>query len=142
MRPSDNSGWRGAVVPLAVKEAMMALQISSRKSGNVTILDLEGRLVIGDSSDLLGTELRKLAEGSACSVLVNLGGVTQVDSSGLVALVRSFITLGRQGGSLRILNPTGHVREVLEVTRLIESIPTYTDEASAIASFSGGTAHT
>lgn len=119
----------------------MALQISSRKSGNVTILDLEGRLVIGDSSDLLGTELRQLAEDPPCSVLVNLGSVTQVDSSGLMALVRSFITLGRQGGSLRILNPTGHVREVLEVTRLIESIPTYADEASAIASFPGGTAH-
>lgn len=118
----------------------MSLRISSRRSGNVTILDLEGRLVIGDTSDSLATELRRLAQGAPCNVLINLGGVTQVDSSGLVVLARSFITLGRQGGSLRILNPTGRVREVLEVTRLIDSIPTYREEAKAVASFLGGTA--
>jgi len=55
--------------------------------------------------------------------------------------VRSFVTLERLGGGLKILNPTGHVREVLELTRLIQSIPTFTDEKKAIAAFRGGTAH-
>ena len=119
----------------------MGLQISSRKSGNVTVLDLQGRVIIGVSNDALSTELRKLAESSPCDILVNLTGVTQMDSSGISTLVRSFVTLERQGGSLKILNPMGHVREVLELTRLIQSIPSFTDEAKAIASFRGGVAH-
>jgi anti-anti-sigma factor len=119
----------------------MGLQISSRKSGNVTVLDLQGRVIIGVSNDTLSTELRKLAESPPCDVLVNLAGVTQMDSSGISTLVRSFVTLERQGGSLKLLNPVGHVREVLELTRLIQSIPSFTDEAKAVASFRGGVAH-
>ena len=119
----------------------MGLQIAARKSGSVTILDLQGRIIIGSSNDELGTELRKLAEAGPSDVLVNLAGVTQMDSSGISMLVRSFVSLERQGGGLKILNPTGHVREVLELTRLIQSIPTFTDEKKAIAAFRGGTAH-
>src|SRR5271170_4411369 len=58
-------------------EAVMGLQISARKSGNVTILDLAGRIIIGASNDALGTELRKLAEAGPSDVLVNLAAVTQ-----------------------------------------------------------------
>ena len=119
----------------------MGLQIAARKSGNVTILDLQGRITIGNSNAALGAELRRLAETTPCDVLVNLSGVTQMDSSGISTLVRSFVTLERQGGSLKILNPTGHVKEVLELTRLIQSIPSFTDEAKAVASFRGGVAH-
>jgi anti-anti-sigma factor len=119
----------------------MGLQIATRKSGNVVVLDLQGRVIIGASNDALSAELRKLAEIAPCDVLVNLAGVTQMDSSGISTLVRSFVTLERQGGSLKILNPTGHVKEVLELTRLIQSIPSFTDEAKAVASFRGGVAH-
>jgi len=119
----------------------MGLQITSRKSGNVTILDLVGRIIIGSSNDSLGVELRKLAEGGPSEVVVNLAGVTQIDSSGISTLVRSFVSLERQGGGLKILNPTGHVKEVLELTRLINSIPAFTDEGKAIAAFRGGVAH-
>src|SRR5271168_3304407 len=119
----------------------MGLQISARRSGNVTILDARGRIVIGDSNDSFDAELRGLAADPSCRVLVNLGGVTQMDSSGISTLVKSFVTLERQGGSLKILNPTGHVREVLELTRLIQSIPAFTDEAKAIKAFRGGVAH-
>jgi len=119
----------------------MGLQITSRKSGTVTILDLQGRITIGSSNDALGVELRKLAEAGPSEVIVNLSGVTQMDSSGISTLVRSFVTLERQGGGLKILNPTGHVKEVLELTRLIQSIPAFTDEAKAVAAFRGGVAH-
>lgn len=119
----------------------MGLQISARKSGNVTVLDLQGRITIGASNDALGNELRKLAETQNADILVNLAGVTQMDSSGISTLVRSFVTFERHGGGLKLLNPTGHVREVLELTRLINSIPTYTDEEKAVLSFRGGAAH-
>jgi anti-sigma B factor antagonist len=116
----------------------MFLQISARKSGNITILDLSGRIVIGADSDAFRAELHKLALIKPCDVLVNFGEVTQVDSSGISALVQSFVTLTREGGSLKILNPTGYVREVLEVTGLIKCLPTYSDEAEALTSFRGG----
>jgi anti-sigma B factor antagonist len=113
----------------------MGLQISSRKSGGITILEVRGRITIGRGNDALSTELRKLAEAGPCNVIVNLAGVTQVDSSGISTIVRTFVTAERRGGQLKLLNPTGHVREVLELTRLIRSIPTYEDEATALASF-------
>jgi anti-sigma B factor antagonist len=119
----------------------MDLQIAERKSDNVTILDLRGRIVIGASNDSLAAELRKLAEKAPCNVLINLAEVTQVDSSGISTLVRSFVTLERDGGGLKILNPERHVREILELTRLINCLPTFTDEAAALASFRSTAAH-
>ena len=118
----------------------MGLQIEERKSGGVTILDLVGRIVIGVSNDALVAELRKFSDAGASDVILNLAGVTQMDSSGISTLVRSFVTLERNAGNLKLLNPTGHVREVLELTRLIQSIPTYTDEKKAVDSFRGGVA--
>lgn len=85
----------------------MDLRIAPRKSGKVTILDVRGRIVIGANSDLFKAELRTLAESTPCDVLVNLAEVTQVDSTGISALVQSFVTLKRDGGSLKILNPAG-----------------------------------
>jgi anti-sigma B factor antagonist len=134
-----NAHSAAILFPVA-SEAKMGLQISARKSGNVTVLDLQGRITIGVSNDTLGAELRRLAETPPCDILVNLAGVLQVDSSGISTLVRSFVTLERNAGNLKLLNPTGHVREVLELTRLIQSIPTYTDEAKALDSFRGGIA--
>lgn len=128
-------------VASAAWEANMGLQISARKSGSVTILDLAGRIIIGTSNDTLSAELRKLAEGGPSEVVVNLVAVSQMDSSGISTLVRSFVTLERQGGGLKLLNPTGHVREVLELTRLIQSIPTFTDEGKAVSAFRGGAKH-
>jgi anti-sigma B factor antagonist len=119
----------------------MDLQISARKSENVTILDLRGRIVMGDSNDLFAEELSKLAESTPCDVLVNLAGVTQVDSSGISTLVKLFVTLRRDGGNLKILHPVGMVRHVLEVTGLMSCFPSYTDEEKAIASFRGNAAH-
>jgi anti-sigma B factor antagonist len=119
----------------------MGLQISTRKSGNVTILDVRGRIVIGESNDSFAAELLKLTERIPCDVLVNLTEVTQVDSSGISTLVKLFVTLKREGGNMKILNPVGAVRDVLEVTGLTHCLPIYSEEEAAITSFRSSAAH-
>jgi anti-anti-sigma factor len=119
----------------------MDLQMSVRKSKQVTILDVEGRILIGPNNDAFGAELRRLAAAAPCNLLINLDKVRQMDSSSISTLVRSFVTLARDGGSLKILNPIGPVRTVLELTRLVNSIPTYRDEDTALASFHPTAAH-
>jgi anti-sigma B factor antagonist len=113
----------------------VGLQIGIREAGEVTILDLLGRVTIGLSNDILSNQLRDLLDAGVRKVLINLSGVPQMDSSGISSLVRSFVTLQRLAGSLKLLRPTGHVKEVLELTRLSHAIPTYMDEAEALSSF-------
>ena len=113
----------------------MGLQISTRKSGDVTIVDLRGRATIGAESDELSEHLSKLISAGALKLLLNLTEVTQLDSSGISAIVGTYVSLGRQAGSLKLLRPRGRVRTVLRVVRLPEVIPTFEDEAEALASF-------
>lgn len=113
----------------------MGLQIVIREVGDITILDLQGRVTMGLNNDVLSNQLRDLADAGVRKVLINLAGVPQMDSSGISSLVRSFVSLQRLSGSLKLLRPTGHVKEVLELTRLLHSIPNYQNEAEAIASF-------
>ncbi len=113
----------------------MGLKANVRKSGDVTVVDLQGRATIGKGNDALAGELRRLLASGAQKLLINLAGVTQIDSSGISTLVRAFVALGRSGGSLKLLAPAGRVRQVLSVARLLAAIPTFEDEATALASF-------
>ena len=113
----------------------MGLQISIRESGDVTILDLHGKAIIGVDSDLLIGHLNKLIASGVLKLLLNLADVTQLDSSGISAIVGTSASLRRQGGSLKLLCPRGRVRAVLRVVRLLETIPTFEDETQALASF-------
>ncbi len=113
----------------------MGLQISIRQSADVTILDLQGRATIGRGNDLLSSELRRLMDEGARNLLLNLTGATQVDSSSISTIVRMFVTLKRQGGSLKLLSPRGRVRMALEVLHLLDVIPSSEDETQALASF-------
>src|SRR5207245_10924411 len=99
------------------------------------VRDAIGRIPIGESSDRLPHELRYLAEHGWNKILVNLNDVQQIYSSGISSLVRNSITLSRNGGSLRLLCGKGRVRDALTVTRLVEAIPTFDNEATALASF-------
>jgi anti-anti-sigma factor len=118
----------------------MNLKISARRSGDVTILDLDGRVTIGRDNDSLNNRLQDLAHQDVKKVLVNLTSVSQLDSSGLSTLVRAYITFQHSGGFLKLLHPGGHVREVLELTHLTKTIPTHDDEAVAVASFASSSA--
>lgn len=113
----------------------MSVEISIREAGAVRIVDASGRITIGESSDRVHQALRELADQGWRKILVNLSNVVQIDSSGISALVRNSISITRAGGSLRILVGYGRVRDALTVTRLVEAIPTFSDEATALASF-------
>ncbi len=114
----------------------MGLQISIRESGDITILDLRGRSTINDGeSDLLNSHIQKLVAKGARKLLLNLGDLTQVDSSGIGIIVGTYVSLGNQGGDLRLLRPRGLVLEVFRVLHLLKIIPMFEDEAEALASF-------
>ena len=114
----------------------MGLQISTRESCDVTILDLRGRSTIdGGESELLSYQLQKLVASGVRKLLLNLADLTQVDSSGVSIIVGTYVSLKRQGGDLGLLRPSGRVLEVLTVVHLIDVIPSFQDEAEALASF-------
>ena len=114
----------------------MGLQVSIRKSGDVTILDLRGRSTIDhDESEQLASQLQELVAHGARKLLLNLADLTQVDSTGLGIIVGTHVSLRSQGGDLRLLRPNGRVKEVLSVVNLLGTIPCFEDEAQAVASF-------
>jgi anti-sigma B factor antagonist len=113
----------------------VGLQISIRESADVTILDLQGRATIGDGRFLLSVHLRKLVAKGVRKLLLNLADVTQLDSSGISAIVGTYVSVSRQGGSLKLLCPSGRVQDVLRVMRVEDFIPAFEDETQALASF-------
>jgi anti-sigma B factor antagonist len=115
---------------------VVALQISTRESGDVTIFDLRGRATIdGGESELLSKHLQKLVVNGRRKLLLNLVNLTQVDSSGVSIIVGTHVSVTRQGGDLKLLCPRGRVLEVLTMFHLLEIIPSFEDETEALASF-------
>ncbi|HEX2711285.1 MAG TPA: STAS domain-containing protein [Candidatus Acidoferrales bacterium] len=113
----------------------MGLQLTIRQLDDVTILDLEGRATIGKENDELVAALQRLTKGGTRKLLVNVTQLSQIDSSGISTLVRTFVALGKSGGSLKLVGPAGRVRQALAVARLLGPIPAFDDEAAALASF-------
>jgi anti-anti-sigma factor len=111
------------------------LQIGIRESGDVVILDLRGRSTIGCGGELLSSNLQKLVADGKHKLLLNLTDLTQIDSSGLGIIVRSYVSLRQKGGDLKLLCPWGRVLQVLAVLRLLNVIPSFEDETQALASF-------
>ena len=113
----------------------MGLQISDRECGDVNILDLRGRSTIDGESEMLGIHLKKLIDKGARKLLLNLAGLTQIDSAGIAIVVSTCVSLRRMGGDLRLLRPSGRVLHVLTVCHLLEVIPSFENETQALASF-------
>jgi anti-sigma B factor antagonist len=114
----------------------MALHISIRESGDVTIMDLQGRSTIsGGESELLSGHLQELVAKGVRKLLLNIGDLSQVDSSGVSIIIQTYVSLKRHSGDLRLLCPGGRVLQVLTVFHLLDIIPSFDDEAQALASF-------
>ena len=111
------------------------MEINVRESGGVSILEVHGRLTIGEPSEQLHDALNSVIQGGAHKVIVVLDGIPQIDSSGISSLVRISIQLAREGGAVHLVCGSGRVRDALTVTRLVEAIPTYESDAAATASF-------
>ena len=113
----------------------MALTIASRESDGVTVLDLSGRITLGEGSVQLREAIRDLISKGMKSILLNLGDVSYIDSSGLGELVGAYTTAKNQGANLKLLNLSKKVKDVLQLTKLYTVFDVYEDEASAIASY-------
>ena len=114
---------------------MAELDLKERQAGDVTILDLSGEVRIGDSSVALRDSIRNLADQGKTKVLLNLGGVKYIDSSGIGELIANYTTVKRQGGQLKLLNLTDRVQNLLVITKLLTVFDSYENEAEALQSF-------
>jgi anti-sigma B factor antagonist len=113
----------------------MSLKINTREVGKVTILDIEGRIVLGDEIGDLRTAVRNLIGEGRKKIILNLGAVDYIDSSGVGELVGSFTTVRNAGGELKLLNLTQKVHDVLHVTKLYTVFDIKDDEFTAVKSF-------
>ena len=112
------------------------LQIGQRVVSGVTILDLKGKITLGEGEELLKKEIDSLIQKDQKKLLLNLEGVPYIDSAGLGEIVRTYTTVSRQGGSLKLLSLTKRITDLLAITKLLTVFETYDTEPDAVRSFS------
>jgi anti-sigma B factor antagonist len=111
------------------------MTIQERTSGAVQILDLNGKLVLGDGDVLLKDKVHSLVFQGRKQILLNLGGVSYMDSSGLGALIASSVTASSNGGKIKLLNLTKRLQDLLSIAKLSTVFDSYDSEAEAVGSF-------
>ncbi len=114
---------------------MAELDVKERQAGDVTILDMSGAVRIGQGSVALRDAVRGLTDAGKKKILLNLGGVNYIDSSGIGELIANYTTVSRQGGQLKLLNLTDKIQSLLVITKLLTVFDTYDNEAEALNSF-------
>jgi anti-sigma B factor antagonist len=112
-----------------------AMQIEERVIGGVTILDLKGKMTLGEGDELLKDKINSLIHQGQKKLLLNLEGVPYIDSAGLGEIVRTYTTVSRQGGSLKLVNLTKRITDLLAITKLLTVFETFESEKDAIASY-------
>jgi len=117
------------------QEVAMDMTTSTRQAGGVTIVDISGRIVLGEESAALRELVCDLLSKGHKKILLNLGDVTYIDSAGLGHLVSAFTSVRRQDGELKLLNLTNKVHDVMQITRLYTVFDITDDEAAAVKSF-------
>jgi anti-sigma B factor antagonist len=111
------------------------MTITERKSGDVTILDVEGKILLGEGDVQLKRKIDELIERNETKLVLNLANVPYMDSGGLGEIVRSYTTVKRAGGELKLLNATKRISDLLTITKLITVFEIHDDEAAAVKSF-------
>jgi anti-sigma B factor antagonist len=113
----------------------VTMKASSRQVNGVTVVDFSGRITLGEGSVVLRDTVRDLLSKGNKNILLNLGDVTYIDSSGIGELVSAFTHVRRDGGELKLLNLTKKVHDLLQITKLYTVFDIKDDEAAAVASF-------
>lgn len=113
----------------------MSVKASSRQVGDVTVLELSGRIVLGEGTETVRTAFSDLLKNGNKKILVNLGDVNYIDSSGLGALVSGYTSVTGQQGKVKLLNLTQKVHDLLQITKLLTVFEVFTDESTALKSF-------
>jgi anti-sigma B factor antagonist len=117
------------------KGLAMSLKASSREIGDVTVVDLDGRITLGDGSALLRDLIREKLNGGHKKILLNLAAISYLDSTGLGELVSGYRLVKSQGGELKLLNLNKKVSDLLQITKLYTVFDIHNDETQATASF-------
>jgi anti-sigma B factor antagonist len=112
-----------------------AMQIEERVVEGVTILDLKGKMTLGEGDELLKDKINSLIQQDRKKLVLNLEGVPYIDSAGLGEIVRTYTTVSRQGGKLKLLNLTKRIQDLLAITKLLTVFETYESEPDAVKSF-------
>src|SRR5262249_53690684 len=112
------------------------MHIDQRPVGDVVVLDLKGKITLGEGDELLKDKVNSLLNQGQRKLVLNLGGVPYIDSAGLGEIVRTYTTVSRQGGSLKLLNLTKRITDLLSITKLLTVFETFDSEDEAIRSFS------
>lgn len=112
------------------------MQIEERSVGDVVILDMKGKITLGEGDELLKDKVNSLVNQGHRKIVLNLGGVPYIDSAGLGEVVRTYTTVSRQGGSLKLLNLTKRITDLLSITKLLTVFETFESENDAVQSFS------
>ncbi|HSY71390.1 MAG TPA: STAS domain-containing protein [Alloacidobacterium sp.] len=112
------------------------MKVNTRQVDGITVLDLSGRITLGEGSVQLRDAVRDLLAKGSKLILLNLADVNYIDSSGIGELVSAYTTVRNQGGELKLLNLTKKVHDLLQITKLYTVFDVKDDEASAIASYS------
>src|SRR6185437_12241238 len=113
----------------------MALSAKIRRVGDVAVVDLEGRITLGESTGLLRDNFRQLLSQGSKKIVLNLAGVTYVDSAGLGELVGAYTTAKNQGGAVKLLNHQKRLNDLLQITKLHTVFESYDNEEKAVNSF-------
>ncbi|MDE3136619.1 MAG: STAS domain-containing protein [Acidobacteriota bacterium] len=113
----------------------MPLKMTERTVDGVSVLDLEGRIVLGEESSALRERVKNLLGQDHKKIVLNMGNVSYIDSAGLGALVASYTSAKNQGAILKLVNLGSKFREVLQVTKLLTVFEVYDTEQAAISSF-------
>ena len=113
----------------------MSMTLTTRQVGDVTVIDANGRITLGEGSASFREKIRELSASGNKKVLLNLAEVNYIDSSGIGELVSGFTTVTNQGGAFKLLNLTKRVVDLLQITKLYTVFEVFDDEAAAIRSF-------